>query len=166
MATADTVAEQRVEVAKVASTIFGTEITPENVITETLVRATSAADQDSGDLATAVERRGGVEELDPMLLSDYNTLADDPLASWIESEFGLNVEPGTNILVRGAPQTVEGAAAVLARKTGKDATLCRNAIRATLLAGSRVRHPESQRPRAVFRREVQTRITYRCLPQC
>src|SRR5699024_8794386 len=107
MATANTVAEQREEVAKVAATVFGTEIRAQNVITETLVRATTSREPGEDALARTVDARGTAEALDPALESGYIALAGDPLAAWIESEFGLTEEAGTGILVRSAPQTVE-----------------------------------------------------------
>ncbi|WP_344325753.1 DEAD/DEAH box helicase [Streptomyces macrosporus] len=155
MATGGTPASRRREVARVASTLFDTEIVPERVITETLIRATSA------EIPTGAQLAERVRENNPP--REYKTLAADPLACWIETTFGLTEvvdEDGTRLLVRAAPTTVERAARSL-RATAfdipKDApedeshTACVEAIRTTLQAGSRARHPENDRPLFAFR---------------
>lgn len=151
MSTADTVAEQRKEVAEVASRIFGADIAPDRVITETLVRATADRLQDPAALAEAVDARGDAESADPALTAGYATLKKDTLASWIEDAFGLQEESGTGILVRTAPVTIEQAAERLAKLTKRRPKACETAIRATLLAGSRAREEETNRPLFAFR---------------
>lgn len=151
MSSGGTVAEQQRDVAAVASTIFGTTIRPEHVVTETLVRATTETSPSPAALASAVDRRGDVEYDDPALRSGYGALQSDPLAGWIEDEFGLTTEPGSGRLVRRAPSTIAAAAEHLAEVTGRDERSADTAIRATLLAGSRTRHPETDRPLFAFR---------------
>ncbi|MDR0285345.1 MAG: DEAD/DEAH box helicase [Propionibacteriaceae bacterium] len=149
MSTAETAAEQRVEVAHVASQVFGTLVRPENVISETLIRATKTSND--SDLGLYVDARGTAEANDPRLSSGYATLAGDPLAAWIENKFGLADEPGSGILVRGAPTTVKKASEDLAKQTGRPPEACRIAIQQTLLAGARSNSPVSQRPLFAFR---------------
>ncbi|NEE01152.1 DEAD/DEAH box helicase [Phytoactinopolyspora halotolerans] len=151
MASGDTIADQRQEVARVATQIFGTEVAPRNVITETLVRATSVRDPDPADLKAAVRARGDVEADDPSLRAPFESFRADPLAAWIEAEFGLIPEPGTGILVRRSPRTIVESAETLARVTGEPLESCATAIRATLLAGSRIRDGETNRPLFAFR---------------
>ncbi|MDR1798856.1 MAG: DEAD/DEAH box helicase, partial [Bifidobacteriaceae bacterium] len=149
MSTAATVAEQRIEVAAVASKVFGTLVRRENVISETLIRATGAyADADLGPL---VDARGTAEADDPVLSSGYDELARDPLAAWIERKFGLTEEQGSGILVRGAPTTVKMASKDLAATTGRTPEACQIAIQQTLLAGARTKNPVSGRPLFAFR---------------
>ncbi|MER6971188.1 DEAD/DEAH box helicase [Nocardioides sp. NPDC000445] len=151
MATADTVAEQRQEVAAVASTIFGTTVTPERVIVETLVRATSMADPSPAALAAAVDARGDAESLDPVLHAGYEPLRGDPLAGWIEATFGIR-EESRDLLVRTTPVTVEEAARQLAVSIDREEYVCAQAIRATLMAGAtKAFHPETRRPLFAFR---------------
>ncbi|GAA4847100.1 DEAD/DEAH box helicase [Luteimicrobium xylanilyticum] len=151
MSTAETVAEQRREVAEVATRIFGSEVVPERVITETLERATVDRAQARADLMAAVDARGEAEAFDPALTGGYERLANDALAAWIEDAFGLSAEPGTGILVRTPPVTVEGVARDLARVTARDPKTCETAIRATLLAGSRAQDKRTGRPLFAFR---------------
>ncbi len=150
MATGDTVAEQQASVATVASRIFGVPVRPEHVITETLVRASTGGQGYVGHLAAAVRARGYAESDDPALRAGYEALRADPLASWIEDNFGVREEPGNGRLVRCPPTTVERAAEQLADATGQPGEACANAIRATLLAGSRARDGRGQ-PLFAFR---------------
>jgi superfamily II DNA/RNA helicase len=151
MASGTTVAEQRSEVAKVATQIFGTEVKPDNVITETLVRATTTRQQNEQQLRDAVKGRGDAEADDAALHAPYESLRADPLASWIEDEFGLTEEPETGILVRRSPRTIQQAAESLAEITGEPQAACEIALRATLLAGSRAVDPKTRRPLFAFR---------------
>ena len=51
-------------------------------------------------------------------VTDYEHLARDPLAQWIEGTFGLATEEGTGRLVRSKPTTVSAAADQLAELSG------------------------------------------------
>jgi superfamily II DNA/RNA helicase len=149
MSTAATVAEQRFEVAAVASQVFGALVRPENVISETLIRATSSDAE--ADLGPLVDARGTAESNDPRLSAGYDDLARDPLAAWVESRFGLAEEEGSGILVRGDPTTVKMASEDLSGQTGRSPEACRVAIQQTLLAGARAKNAVSQRPLFAFR---------------
>jgi len=149
MSTAETVAAQRVEVASVASQVFGSLVKPENVIAETLIRATMTGSE--AELGQLVDARGSAESNDRRLSAGFEGLANDPLAAWVERRFGLTKEPGTGILVRGAPTTVKMASEDLAQQTGRTPEACRIAIQQTLLAGARTKNPISQRPLFAFR---------------
>lgn len=151
MASAGTVAHQQDEVADVASRIFGMNVPPSNVITETLVRATTSRDPNPMRLAAAVTARGDAESNDPALHAGYQQLSADPLASWIEDTFGVVPEVGSGRLVRQQPTRVSDAAQRLATETGRSAQECATAIRATLLAGSRTRDEATGRPLFAFR---------------
>ncbi|MFE1995252.1 DEAD/DEAH box helicase [Streptomyces parvulus] len=155
MATGGTPASRRREVARVASTLFDTEIKPERVVGETLVRATGDAIPSQAELAAAVRKN-----LPP---TEYGQLAADPLARWIETTFGLvetDDEDGSKLLVRADPVTVEDAARLL-RDEAFDIeeddpeetwyAACAEAIRNTLQAGSHARNPEDDRPLFAFR---------------
>ena len=139
MASGGTVAEQRTTVAEVATRIFGAQVRPDNVITETLVRATTDRSPDSAALAGAVAARGDAESSDPALSAGYEALTGDPLASWIEDTFGVTEEPQSGGLIRRPPTTVKQAAEALAEFTGAPPAETATAIRATLLAGSRTK---------------------------
>lgn len=121
-------AEQRVEVAWLAQCLFGVEIHPDNVVGETLRRATEG----EGDL----DRLRQVINLPQR--TDDESLRRDPLAIWIEQTLGL-CEDKEGQLVRQVPKRLRKVAGELAKLTGTEEDQCDLALRETLLAGSRVR---------------------------
>ncbi|MGH3635267.1 MAG: DEAD/DEAH box helicase, partial [Mycobacterium sp.] len=143
MASAGTEADQRRVAAEVATGLFGTTVTPDRVIGETLDCAT-AGDADDIDALTRDVRQGGAA-------GDYATVAQSPLAAWIEITFGLAAEPESGRAIRQRPALVRESAARLAGLTGRTVDECDQAIRTTLLAGSAVEDPETGRPLFAFR---------------
>ncbi|MEU2073436.1 protein kinase [Streptomyces sp. NPDC013489] len=133
--------EQRREVAKVAGRLFGTTVLPKRVIGETLIRATEEPP------ANVPAERLRV----PAAPLSYDALTKDSLARWLESRFGLEREEGTGRLRRCAPETVETAAAELHAETGVPEEQVAEAIRTTLEAGARAKHPVTERPLFAFR---------------
>ncbi len=117
-------------VAFVASRLFGTQITNDAVIGESLERAT--------DPTTNVKLLGerllaAVKSNIPESLSD-SELINNPLALWIELEIGL--EDGQR-LSRRPPITLSDAAQKLADHTGLDPEQCQSQIKAMLILMSR-----------------------------
>jgi very-short-patch-repair endonuclease len=140
MSSEDTFEAQRQVVADVATTLFGTEVRPDHVIGETLVRATDAgAGTVSGERLRATETPRG-----------YADLVADPLACWIETRFGLRMDESGD-LVRQKPAKIEDAANELAGTSGLTERACKEAIQRTLKAGSEARHPVTDRPLFAFR---------------
>ena len=128
---------------RVATGLFGAEVTADRVIGETLDRATTGDPDDIAELAREVQAGGAA--------GDYDGLADSSLASWIETTFGLATEQETGRVIRQRPARVRDAAARLADLTGRTVDQCAQAIRTTLLAGSAARHPVTGRPLFAFR---------------
>ncbi|HZU56018.1 MAG TPA: DEAD/DEAH box helicase, partial [Actinocrinis sp.] len=142
MSTEGSEQDQRETVAGVASALFGTTVAPEHVIGETLVRATRA---DAGPVTAARVKA-------PTAPHDYVDLVADPLASWIETTFGLApADDDPNRLVRRSPTSVEKAAEELSAQIQVPVDECVAAIRATLKAGSQAREPRTGRPLFAFR---------------
>ena len=118
-------------------------------------RDSRACDDDAGRRTAAWRRLsalGGMRS--PMirpLHAGHADLRNDPLASWIEDSFGIGTEPASERLIRRAPATVDMAAGQLAEFTGQSPSACGNAIRATLLAGSRARDVTTGQPLFAFR---------------
>ncbi|MFD8493872.1 protein kinase [Amycolatopsis sp. NPDC059657] len=140
MSSEDTFADQRKVVAEVATMLFGTEVRPDNVIGETLVRAT-----DTGVDTVPADRLRATET--PRA---YANLVADPLACWIETRFGLRRDESGR-LVRQKPAKIEEAARELAETSGLSESDCKKAIQRTLKAGSEARHPVTDRPLFAFR---------------
>jgi hypothetical protein len=86
-----------------ASQVFGTLVKPEHVIGETLVRTTSNVEQNEQVVQQLTER---VKERGHILPRDYQSFIRDPLASWIESTFGIMEQEGR--LVRTTPKSISG----------------------------------------------------------
>jgi hypothetical protein len=140
MSTEGTSTQRREVVARVASDVFGTLVADENVIGETLIRAT---DEDIGPVT--VQRINA-----PVAPSGYADLVMDPLASWIETTFGLDRDDEDK-LARRKPTTVQAAALELAPLAGVGTAQCEKAIQKTLQAGSRARDSKTGRPLFGFR---------------
>jgi len=79
-------AEQRREIARVATDLFGAEVAPEGVIGETLRRATPHGDSADAAFRTALAARVKSQVAPP---ESYDAFLADPLSSWIESTFGV-----------------------------------------------------------------------------
>ena len=142
MTSGGSLADQRRLIAGIASRMFGAEVTGERVIGETLERATRYDAPSAGELRhrVATQPNGWT----------YDTFVDDPLAAWVETAFGLDRDLDTGQLVRRKPITVTQAAQQLAKITHEAEDACAAAIRATLQGGTRIRHPETQRPVFAF----------------
>jgi superfamily II DNA/RNA helicase len=147
MATEGSAEDRRRAVSRVASRLFGTEVRPENVITETLYRVTEdAASTDQVSLAAAID--AGVPEI-----SDYTSLRRDPVAAWAETTLGLQREDGRadGRWVRTTrPKTLAEASELLAAASGQPAAKCLDHLRRLLLLAYRT-HGTDGRPIFAFR---------------
>jgi len=128
--------EQKDEVARVASELFGVTVEPTNVIGETLQRVTPPTDFSDSDQLAALARR--VEQGGVPSSATFEDFVQDPLSIWIETTFGITQEADSDRLVRAMPLTVRGengAAAILSEATGQGSRQCEIAIQEGLLAG-------------------------------
>jgi ATP-dependent helicase YprA (DUF1998 family)/very-short-patch-repair endonuclease len=150
MASGGSTEDQRREVASVGRSLFGVDLSAEQVIDETLERATPEVDgTDSRVLETI--RTAVISDAAPS--DDYEKFRLHPLASWIESTFGVREEEGAKRLIRQVPRRLDGdeienqlsAASELAELTGADPARCAAVLRRFLLHGSKLRRSESSR---------------------
>lgn len=120
-------------VAEVASRLFAAEVRSDNVITETLRRATDptlSAERVRPRLAAAIQ--AGV----PNDVSD-DDLKQAPLAIWVETTLGVVRESETQPkLVRATPSTLEVASQRLATDAGVDPDAARRALENLLAVAS------------------------------
>lgn len=154
MASSGSSQQQRKEVARVATLLFGAPVAPEDVIGETLERASPEPNLNETDFRSALSTRVCETPRTLTALPSYATFVADPLSRWIENTFGVTTESGTGVLVRATPRTVGGAggaAVELAAATGANAAICAEHIKHQLLVGSQVRHPETGFPVFAFR---------------
>ncbi len=133
--------ERNRTIADVASRLFGTEIGPETVITETLRRVTDpsrAAETGLPGLASAVRTAAEPRAFEG---SSNANLAQNELAIWVETRIGLKNVTG-NKPERATPISFEEAIAQLAADSGLEIEECKAPLRNALLAFSR---PENER---------------------
>jgi len=150
MASEGTTEEQKRAVATVAQMLFGVPFTTEQVIGETLERATPELDYTDAHVLQALRTTITSHTAPP---EDYDSFRQHPLASWIESTFGVRTEDGTDRLIRQAPRRLQGgelehqqsAAAELAALTATDPAHCAVVLRRFLLQGSTLRRSASSR---------------------
>jgi very-short-patch-repair endonuclease len=141
MASGGSTEEQKREVAKVAETLFGIPFDASQVIGETLERATPEVDIQDPQVLRTIRH---TIETDAHPPNNYEEFCLHPLASWIESTFGVRAEEGTGRLVRQAPRRIQGemlqnqesAAEELARLTSTSPTRCAEVLRMFLLKGA------------------------------
>lgn len=152
MASGGSYHEQRAEIAKVASRLFGSDVQPESIIGETLTRETPELDFDSA--ATKTRLRQDVERTSDFPTA-YSEFVGTAMASWLEDCFGLSREADTNRLVRAQPSPIQGDNGAAVRLSGVvdlSADQCESAIERWLLAGcSCDPHPETNRRPFAFR---------------
>jgi superfamily II DNA/RNA helicase len=136
--------DQKKDVARVATTMFGVPVEAANVIGETLDRITNPGLISAGALRSRVAHLAMPES--------FEAFRADPLATWIEEVFGF--EPGSppdSPRRRRCPLTLPEAAAQLAKQAGLAKEQCATAIKETLYAGARIDNPATDRPVFAFR---------------
>lgn len=127
--------EQRAEVARVASLMFGAPVKPENVISETLRRATPECDL--SDPAFVAALRARVADTNMKTPINYSEFVRDPMSIWIESAFGIERDAASGRLIRKKPRSIsgpDGAAHELGKLTGLPMDRCSEAIKSHFLA--------------------------------
>jgi hypothetical protein len=138
--------EQKRAVARVAQTLFGTNVDESQVIGESLRRSTPELDwpqvaADRQKIVTAV-----AETTEPP--ADYADFRTHPIASWIESTFGVRSEEGTGRLIRQTPRRLRGeggAADELAELASCSVDRAHDLLQQFLLKGAALHPPESSR---------------------
>lgn len=131
-----TKAEQRQQVAELATRIFGVEIPARNIVGETLRRATTG-EVDPAALTTRLSLNTPIA---------WDDLQKDQLAVWTEHHFGLQRDDEGK-LARRPPSKLTDAAKRLHSETGVAESTCEQKLQELLLAGSRARDPQG---RALF----------------
>jgi hypothetical protein len=130
MSTEGTRSDRRQTVAKVASTLFGTAINPEQVIDETLERAITRPDPSPEELRQSLQQAIPTEGSQAEFLNH-------PLSTWVEMNFGLKQKEGH--LERQTPIGLEEGAQNLAQLTGIDFLRCLEQLKGVLLWGSKTK---------------------------
>ncbi|MEW4565781.1 DEAD/DEAH box helicase [Bremerella sp. JC770] len=153
MASGGTYQEQRAEIASVASRLFGTDVSPDSIIGETLKRESRELDFQQPN--AAVENLRSDVERTTAFPDAYDAFISTSMASWLEDCFGLSREVETDRLIRAQPRPIQGtngAADQLSEIVGLSVEQCEDAIERWLLAGCKCEpHPETGRQPFAFR---------------
>lgn len=128
-----TAAERRAEVATFATDIFGVQLSPSEVIEETLRRVTKAPAHVKKEILAA-----NVKAQLPQTVSDFIA---SPFSSWVELNFGIEEEEGGRYR-RRVPITLKEGADKLAEQTGLTPDLCRKQLNALFLLGSELKQSD------------------------
>ncbi len=150
LAGAGSLDQQRIEVARVASVLFGDRVQPGHVIGETLRRAT--VENVLTDAEFIGRLKTSIQQLD--LPNSFDEFIRHPLASWVESWLGLTRDKESGRLVRTHPKSLtgeDGAGRELSRLTGLPEGECVRALQAILLRGYAIGNPETNFPAFAFR---------------
>jgi Lhr-like helicase len=121
-------------VADVASRLFGTTISRDAIVTETLRRATDpnrSADHGLRDLGTAVIQAADASPYDRKSNAE---ISQDELSIWVETRLGLkevNRKP-----LRASPKSLKDAARILSDDSSQSLDACERALKNSLLAFS------------------------------
>lgn len=144
--------EQRVEVSRVATQLFGAPVEPTNVVTETLRRATEGRALEGPEFRKSLRRR--IQETIRPDSMAYEEFVADPLSIWIESTFGVKEDPQTGRLERQPARQLtgpQGAARALTEAVDISEDDAAERIAAQLLAGYQIESPETGLPTFAFR---------------
>lgn len=150
LAGAGSLEQQRADVADVTSVLFGDSVRAEDVIGETLRRATE--ENSLTDEIFLARLKASIQNLD--LPITYEELIQHPLASWVESKLGLTTDFESGRLVRAIPKSLtsqDGAGRELSHLAGLPEDICVNALQAILLKGYTVANHETNFPAFAFR---------------
>ncbi|WP_041522648.1 DEAD/DEAH box helicase [Gilvimarinus agarilyticus] len=142
MASEGTLAARKATVAKVATKLFGDEVKPDNIITETLQHLTPYETQPGKkQLAEALNKPVPTD-------ADFKALREHPISGWIELTLGLRREEGK--WVRAQPQNLDWASEQLAQDSSCSVEQCKAYLREFLLLAYRV-VDEQGKPLFAFR---------------
>ena len=145
--------EQRAETARVASTLFGSLVKPEHVVTESLRRMTPSPSL--SDPAFVAKLRERVSKPPEEIPKSFGQFLADPLSAWVEGAFGLRTLPESGQLVRQVPRPIrgrDGASDELHQLTGIPGEVCSRAIESHLLASYKdALNPNTGLPAFAFR---------------
>ena len=121
-------------VAETASTLFGTKVDPENVISETLERVTNST-LGRRQIQTRLPER--IREPQPNY-TDTEQFKNDPLAIWSELTLGIRLDHD-NTPERARPLAIEDAVQQLVNDSGEPPESCRQALEEFLVAAQNLK---------------------------
>lgn len=134
-------AERNQVVAEVSSKLFGTIVSPQNVIGETLERVTTT----SKTVASIKSQLKTEVVANQFSWPDYATFIDSPMAIWVELNLGIEL-PDDEPPRRAKPKTLNEAATILAEDTNVSQEQAETALQSFLLAAHEMQNPQGRAP--------------------
>lgn len=134
-------AERNQVVADVSSKLFGTQISPQDVIGETLERVTTPGK----DVAAIKSQLKAEIERNSFSWPDYAAFIDSPMAIWVELNLGIEL-PTDEPPRRAQPKTLDDAASILAQDAGTSKEQAATALQNFLLKAHEMHNPQGRAP--------------------
>ena len=138
MTSIGTAEDRKKAVAEIASEIFDTEFSSDDIIGEVLSRVTDS----SFDSHLKTRLRERVSSGSPFS-SDYSELCLDPVSVWIESELSMNKDDSGEY-VRATPKSLDKIYSSFSKDSGMDSSKAEQYINDYLLHASGVMNSENQ----------------------
>ncbi len=151
MSTGNNWTEQSNEIARVGTLLFGTQVSPNDIIGESLRRITPNLDFTQSDIIAKLT--DNIKNCQNICILNFENFINTPLCSWIEDYFGLtNDENGR--LVRTIPRSIKGknqGAEELSMLTGLSLEQCEKAIKLVFMTGYNIKNPYNNSPVFAFK---------------
>jgi|LSQX01.2.fsa_nt_gb ATP-dependent helicase YprA (DUF1998 family) len=144
--------KQNLEISRVATQLFGSNVTPDNVIGEYLQRLTP--EFDFSDSSVVTKLANSIENTLKTQSLSFEDIKEDTLFSWIETTFGVESDPHSGRLYRSPAKCIwgkDGGAESLSNITGIDRSICQKAIQHALMLGFKTINPANQFPVFAFK---------------
>lgn len=141
MSSTGTLADRNKTVAAVASKLFGTPISEQEIIGETLERVTDPLKDVTAvqpDLAAAVASS-------EFSWSNFEAFQVDPLSIWVELNLGIEL-PDNEPPRRAKPMTIQAASEKLAGDSGCAVDVARDGLQRFLVAAHEIKTPQGRPP--------------------
>jgi len=135
--------EQREKVAEVGSTLFGINITSDNVIDEKLKPSTT--------FNKKISREDFLNSLESGIPDNYDDFINHPFSRWIEKTFGIEKVEGENFFRRKTPISLYDGAERLSEFTDLPIDNCVIKIKDMLNIGSKLYEKDNGNPAFAIR---------------
>lgn len=140
LSSSGTLLDQKKEISRVASLIFGSNVKPENVISESLQLLTDSEKAQKDNFVD--ELKQSIQNIDSSLPDSFDSFINHPLSIWLEINLGIDTTTGEKR--RSVPKSItgeNGLAKDLSNITKLEIDLCKSAIEKILLLGFKIKNP-------------------------
>ena len=141
MSSTGTLADRNKTVAAVASKLFGTPISEQEIIGETLERVTDPLK----DVAAVQPDLAGAVASPDFSWANFDAFQADPLSIWVELNLGIEL-PDNEPPRRAKPMTIQAASEKLAGDSGCAIDVSRDGLQRFLVAAHEVKTPQGRPP--------------------